>query len=230
LQAGSQIIDDAAITAELRRLRQELRIVRPVSLLESTDIATPATVGSRRPAILLPPAWRTWAAVERRAILAHELAHISQHDFAACLIARAAIVVHFYHPLVRWFAGRLQLDQELAADATAAQLLGDRRQYLRTLANLALATPMHRLAGPARTFIPGRSLLVRRVEMLRTNADIRPSTRSSANLRWGIAPILAALAVLAGGLRPSAAPVVRAAEPESAVVEHASATADSGYV
>lgn len=230
LQAGSQIIDDAAITAELRRLRQELRIVRPVSLLESTDIATPATVGSRRPAILLPPAWRTWDAVERRAILAHELAHISQHDFAACLIARAAIAVHFYHPLVRWFAGRLQLDQELAADAAAASLLGDRQQYLQTLASLALATPMHRLTGPARTFIPGRSLLVRRVEMLRTNAELRPTARSSSILRWAIAPILAAVAVIAGGLRPPATPAVRAAEPEITAAEKPQAASESGYV
>jgi beta-lactamase regulating signal transducer with metallopeptidase domain len=229
LRAAGRTVGDAALAKELHRLRRELRIDGPVLLLESSGIATPATVGWRRPAILLPPTWRAWNDVERRAVLAHELAHIAQHDFATWLIARAAIAVHFYHPLVRWFAGRLQLDQELSADAAAADLLGDRRQYLRTLASLALATPTHRLAGPARAFIPGRSLLVRRVEMLRTNADTRPTIRSSSKLRWAIAPVLAATAVIAGGLRPSTTRPIRAAELETAA-EKQPATSESGYV
>jgi beta-lactamase regulating signal transducer with metallopeptidase domain len=217
LITGSHPLEDATLIAELASLRQRLNIIRPVSLHESTEIATPATVGWRRPVILLPPMWQTWSDVERRSVLAHELAHISQHDFAAWLIARGAVVVHFYHPLVRWFASRLQLDQELAADAAAVRLLGDRQQYLHALANLALATPMHHIAGPARTFIPGRSLLVRRVEMLRTNSMPRSeSRRRNRAARWTALSTLAVLALAIAGVRPES----------NAGEEHVSATSN----
>ena len=213
LIAGSRPLEDAPLTAELASLRQRLKITRPVSLHESTEVATPATVGWRRPAVLLPSAWRSWSDVELRAVLAHELAHIAQHDFAAWLIARGAIVVHFYHPLVRWFASRLQLDQELAADAAAVRLLGDRQQYLHALANLALATPMHRMPSHVRTFIPSRSLLVRRVEMLRI-AEFAPR-RSSSVIRVARAACLASLILIGAmvaGIRPAAAPLQAADE------------------
>ena len=65
--------------------------------------------------------------------------------------------------------------------------------------------------------------------MLRTNADLRPTTRSSSILRWAIAPLLAAVAVVAGGLRPPATPEVRAAEPEPAVAGNSQTSSKSGY-
>ena len=203
----SRSLDDAGLSADFAELRRQLGVTRAVAVRESTELATPATVGTFGPTILLPMTWPNWSAAERRSVLAHELAHIAQHDFAAWVVARAAVAIHFYHPLVRWFAGRLQLDQELAADAAAARLLGDRQEYLQSLASLALATPAHRVVGPARTFIPGRSLLVRRVEMLRT-AEVAPS-RLSRVVRIARAACLSGLlvaAAAAAGVRPLTAP------------------------
>ena len=57
-------------------------------------------------------------------MLAHELAHIVRGDYATGLIARLAVVLNYYHPLVRWMAGRLQLQQEQAADALGARFAG----------------------------------------------------------------------------------------------------------
>ena len=221
----SRPLDDTGLSAEFAELRRQLGVARAVAVRESTELATPATVGTFGPTILLPATWRNWNAAERRSVLAHELAHIAQHDFAAWVIARAAVAIHFYHPLVRWFASRLQLDQELAADAAAARLLGDRQEYLRSLASLALATPAHRVAGPARTFIPGRSLLVRRVEMLRT-AEVAPS-RLSRVVRIARAACLSGLlvaAAAAAGVRPLAAP---AAETEGTPAAGAPQVADA---
>ena len=73
---------------------------------------------------LLPDDWRIWSAAERRAVLAHELAHIVRGDYTTGLLARLAVVLNFYHPLVRFMAGRLQLQQEQAADAMGAQFAG----------------------------------------------------------------------------------------------------------
>jgi beta-lactamase regulating signal transducer with metallopeptidase domain len=200
----SRPIDDAALVKQVARLRSDLQIRPATQLRESTEVATPAAVGWRHPVILLPAEWSTWDAMERRAVLAHELSHVARRDFAAWLVARLAVVIHFYHPLVHWFAQRLQLDQELAADAAAVRLVGDRDSYLHALARLALDTPPHRIAGPARTFIPSRSLLLRRVEMLRSSNALQVSSpRRARAVRWSSLTMLACLAIAAAGLRQS---------------------------
>ncbi|MBL0921822.1 MAG: hypothetical protein IBJ10_06810, partial [Phycisphaerales bacterium] len=72
LIAGSRPLEDAPLNAEVASLRQRLDIIRPVSLYESTEVATPATVGWRRPAILLPTPWHAWGDAERRAGVARD--------------------------------------------------------------------------------------------------------------------------------------------------------------
>ena len=191
-------VDDANVIAMASELQRSLQLNKDVAVRESDELATPATIGWRRPVVLLPAAWRSWSDDQLRAAIAHELAHIAGRDYAAWLVARLAVVAHFYHPLVHWLAARLQLEQELAADMTAARLVGDAKQYLHSLAALALATPPHRIAGPARTLIPSRSLLVRRVEMLR-KLGIRRPRRPAA--RYATFAAVALFAVAAAGLR-----------------------------
>ena len=119
-------------------LRAELGCQRPVEARQSDDLATAATIGWRRPVVLLPADWTTWTADQRRAVLAHEIAHARSHDFLALLFGQLGLVLHFYHPLLHWLMGRLRLEQELAADAAAASVSGGQRQYLATIAELAL--------------------------------------------------------------------------------------------
>ncbi|MCO6046789.1 DUF1559 domain-containing protein [Aeoliella sp. ICT_H6.2] len=188
--------EDASTLSLLADLQTRLGTTAGVQLRQSSTIATPATVGWWRPTILLPARWRDWSDDERKVVLAHELAHIAARDYRSWLIARLAVAVHFYHPLVHWLAGRLQMEQELAADALAVRLVGDRQSYLHSLASLALATPNHRLSGPARTLIPGRSLLMRRVEMLR-EAKQRTSSKSIGPLARSVAAVSLALAAVA---------------------------------
>src|SRR5262249_47446930 len=93
---------------------------RRIEVRQTDDLTTAATVGWWRPLLLLPADWQGWSAAELRAVLAHEIAHILRADYATWLLARLSVALHFYHPLVRWLAGRLQLQQELAADALGA--------------------------------------------------------------------------------------------------------------
>jgi hypothetical protein len=153
---------------------------RTVELREVPGLSTPATAGVWRPVILLPGDWRTWGASDRRAVLAHELAHVLRRDYAAGLLARFAVSLQFYHPLVRWMAGRLQLEQELAADALGARFAGGRGSYLVALSRLTLRQDGRSPCWPARAFLPGRGMLIRRIAMLReeSSAVERPWSRS----------------------------------------------------
>ena len=165
-----------------------------------TPFFSAATVGWRRPVILLPTAWRKWNEHELRAVLAHEIAHIQGGDSLACLLAQVALALHFYHPMVHWLVARLRLEQELAADGVAAELSGGRRWYLKTLAAMALDQEDKNVVWPARAFVPARTAFLRRIVVLRNfHHPIRTASGRSRALA-ALCVMLAGLAV--AGLRP----------------------------
>lgn len=192
-------LEDSSLREEVDVLCAELSCARQVRLFESRELSTAAAIGWLRPAILLPSAWRTWTAAERRAVLAHELAHVAHNDFLGCAVAQVSLVLHFYHPLVHGLVRRWRLEMELAADARAATLVGEPRKYLQTLAHMALRQSDRPLGWPARTFLPTRSTFLRRIEMLRETRALAP--RRPRALTW--APVVAVLVtgIVAAGLR-----------------------------
>jgi WD40 repeat protein/beta-lactamase regulating signal transducer with metallopeptidase domain len=141
--------------------------LQAVPLRESHAIASALTLGLIRPMILLPRCRRTWSAKQRTLILTHELAHVRRRDYLAGLVVELALCLCWFHPLVRWLAGRLRLEQEYAADAWAAATT-DSRDYIRCLARLALELGQgrHSLA-PA--FWRRRPEILRRIDMLQRN-------------------------------------------------------------
>jgi hypothetical protein len=167
-RTNSQPLDDPALLSLVASLRRAMGCRRSIEVREAADVGGPVTVGWRRPIVLLPPQWRNWDDDELRAVLAHEVAHIRRADYAAWLVARFSVALHFYHPLAHWLASRLHLQQELAADALGARHAGGRRAYVRALARLALRQEESVRAGPARAFLPVRETLMRRIAMLRT--------------------------------------------------------------
>jgi beta-lactamase regulating signal transducer with metallopeptidase domain len=181
-------------------LRSALGVARPVAVRESADLTTAATAGWRRPVLLLPADWRGWTETQRRAVIAHELAHVGRGDFAAWLVARLSVALHFWHPLVRGLARRLHLQQELAADAAAARLAGGRPAYLRALAELALRSDRRAHGWPAPAFLSRKGTLLRRIEMLRVTDDgvQRPASRTGRRLTLAL---VFALTLTASALR-----------------------------
>ena len=160
------------MTGLLDELQSAMGCRRPVALREVPDLTTPATAGRRRPVVLLPDDWRSWSVAERRAVLAHELAHIVRGDYATGLLARLAVVLNYYHPLVRWMAARLQLQQEQAADAMGARFAGGPTRYLVALSSLALRQDGRSPGWPARAFLPAQGTLIRRIAMLRDGTHV----------------------------------------------------------
>jgi beta-lactamase regulating signal transducer with metallopeptidase domain len=193
-------VDDPGLLTLLEELRAALRCRRRIELIEAPDLTTPATAGWRRPLILLPDDWRSWDEQERRVVLAHELSHICRGDYAAGIIAQVALALHFYHPLVRWVAHRLQIHQELAADALGAANSGGTEVYLQALSRLALRQDGRVPGWPARAFLPAKGTLIRRIKMLR-NDDALPVKTWSRRVRILSGLFLLTLAVGVSALR-----------------------------
>jgi beta-lactamase regulating signal transducer with metallopeptidase domain len=210
----SRRVDDRNLLELLDVLQAEIGLVRPIELRESRELTTAATIGWRRPAILLPASWQDWTSEQRRAVLAHELAHVAGGDYVACILAQLGLALHFYHPLVHWLVARLRLEQELAADATAAAVAGGRRVYLTSLAELALHSQERSLGWPAHTFLPTPGTFLRRIEMLRDSKpdQAAPSRRRRA-IQWLAVGALLCGAALIAGLRggPAISPFDREA-------------------
>jgi WD40 repeat protein/beta-lactamase regulating signal transducer with metallopeptidase domain len=185
---------------------------RAVGLRESPAIPSPLTLGLLRAVILLPPGRRRWLAGQRTLILGHELAHVRRHDFLAGLVAEAAACLCWFHPLARWLAGRLRLEQEYAADAWVASAT-DATAYVRCLARLALEQgPGCSSLAPA--FGRRRPEILRRIDMLQRNPKGQaPRLGKRAGSAVAVLATVACLAVAgvgplnsaAGGRGPAAA-------------------------
>jgi Zn-dependent protease with chaperone function len=221
----SRSIIDARLLRMMDDLSAALRCRWPVAPRSSTDVGTAATVGWRRPVILLADDWPSWPADELRAVLAHELAHVRRRDYIAGLLALACRALHFYHPLVRWLTGRLRLHQELVADALAAEVTGGRPTYLRALARMALRQDERFVAGVARPFLTDRGTLLRRVAMLCVTDDGRPTSWA---VRWGLAGLVVLTALGASAVRgPAQGPVPVPPQPAAASAVGGGATDES---
>jgi beta-lactamase regulating signal transducer with metallopeptidase domain len=204
-QRRSRRLQEPHLAQQVDELCAALGVRRPVTVCESPDLATAATIGWRRPTVLLPSGWRSWTEAQCRAAVAHELAHVGRADFAGWLLARLSVAVHFWHPLVRLLARHFQLQQELAADALAAPLAGGVKAYRRALVELALradrrAHAWRDHAWPAPAFLSHTGILLRRIAMLRVMDDSqrRPASRRA---RWFTFSVLAALTLAVSAWR-----------------------------
>lgn len=195
----SRPLADRELSELVDVLCAELGCLRPIEVRQSDDLVTAATIGWRRPVVLLPVDWTAWTPGQLRAVLAHEIAHARSHDFLALLFGQLALVLHFYHPLVHWLMNRLRLEQELAADAAAASISGGQRQYLATIAELALRQADRPLLWPARTFLPTRTTFLRRIAMLR-DSKLR-TDRLSPAARFVTVALVLFCGLLVAGLR-----------------------------
>ena len=200
IRRASCMVNDKTALELMDVLQAELGLNQHVELRQADQLTTAATIGFRSPVILLPPHWKDWQEKELRAVLSHELAHIHHRDFAAQLLAQVGLILHFYNPIVHWLSERMKLEQELAADAVAANLAGGQRDYLRVLATLAIDHQNNYVGWPARAFLPTRSSFLRRLEMLRASKAV--SAGSSTAGRLGVLMFITALTVGLVTLRP----------------------------
>src|SRR5262249_45406039 len=147
----------------LRRLCVQLRVRRPVRLLESALVKVPMVIGWLRPAILLPASALSGLTPEQlEAIIAHELAHIRRHDYLINLLQAVVETLLFYHPAVLWVSRRMRQEREHCCDDLAVAGCGDALTYARAL----LEMEKLRAAGPQLAMAANGGLLMNRIRRL----------------------------------------------------------------
>lgn len=108
-----------------------------VEVREHGGLAGPVAVGILRRMIMLPSGWRAWDADELELVLLHEHAHHARRDPLWRLVAELVVVVHWYHPLVRWMRDRWLLQCEYACDARVLERGVAVRRYASMLCDMA---------------------------------------------------------------------------------------------
>ncbi len=201
----------AAIEAAAARLARSLGLARSVRLLQSALVDSPLVIGAIRPVILLPASLVTGLPADQlESLLAHELAHVSRHDYLVNLLQSAIETLFFYHPAVWWISSQMRIEREHCCDDIAVLLVTDRTVYVRALAAVAGARV------PAMTPAAGGGLLLPRLRRVLGLADPEAANAS----RWLAG---AALLALCGGIAIVAVLEARPAQGQAKAVAKAEA-------
>jgi TonB family protein len=142
-----------------------LGIGHPVQVLEM-PAGMPMTFGVLRPTVLLPEEARAWSGERRRVVLLHELAHVLRGDAVTQLLARTALVLHWWNPLA-WTMWREFLkereratdDLVLGAGTTASDYAGHLLEIARTM-QMRPASAAAGVAMARRAQLEGRLLAI----------------------------------------------------------------------
>jgi GWxTD domain-containing protein len=122
---------------EIVRLSAQLRLLRPVLLLESCLANVPMVVGHIRPVILVPIGLLAGLpAGQIEAILLHELAHILRYDYLVNVLQRSVECLLFYHPAVWWISRVIRAERENCCDDVVVATSGNAQAYAVALATL----------------------------------------------------------------------------------------------
>ncbi len=141
------------------------------------------TYGVFRPAVLVPARW-----IESETVAFHELLHVRRRDWVFTMAEEAIRAILWFHPLVWWLVGRIQLAREEVVDREAVRLVDSRERYLDTLLAIAEAKADADLV-PAQLFLKKRHL--RR----RVAAILKEVKMSKLHVRFSFAGFAAMLAV-----------------------------------
>ena len=129
---------DKNLIATIARFAREMRVTRPVKVLESMLVRAPTVIGWLRPVILLPLGLVTGLTPEQlQAILAHELAHIRRYDYLVNLLQSLAETLLFYHPAVWFISRRIRIERENCCDDIAVAAGAERFSYAESLLHVA---------------------------------------------------------------------------------------------
>jgi beta-lactamase regulating signal transducer with metallopeptidase domain len=195
LRAHCRPLADPVLAAHAAAAARDLGLHAVPPLLQSDALPCPATIGIRRPVIVLPAALlKEPARAAAPALLRHELAHVALGHPRQSLLQCALRVLFGWHPFARALAGALGDAQEEVADNAALGGGAPPLAYARALVAFAEQS-LHLPRAPQALFARGGRPFTRRIVRLthdHRDLMIRPTARGRA-----LASCLAAAAVLA---------------------------------
>jgi beta-lactamase regulating signal transducer with metallopeptidase domain len=216
LARRATMVTDGSWLQLAHTLAQRLGIARAVTLLRGSAGAVPMTWGFLQPVVWLPADADGWTDERRRAVLAHELAHVRRGDALTQWIGHLALALHWFNPLVWLAVRRLRAERERACDDAVIALGMGPAEYAGHLLDMvrSLGTEdgsMPAMAMARRSQFEGRLLAI---------LDPKVSRRALGGL-WTGGWMLAALCAAAplAALSPTFRAV--AAEPVASTSRHA---------
>ncbi len=182
---------------ELAPSAEQLGIEEKVSLLEAPQGSMPMTYGVFRSTIFMPANSLEWSTERRRLVVSHELAHVRRGDSATQLMARTALGLYWWNPIV-WVAWRVfAKEREMAADDLVLSAGACASEYATHLFEIARSVQSPVALGSTAIAIARRSQLEGRLlAILDSSRDRRPAKRAS---------LVAASLLAAGIIAPLAA-------------------------
>ena len=118
----------------VQRFAERMGIHKPVHIYISDLISSPVTIGFLKPIILMPMAAINNLTVKQvEAVLLHELAHISRHDYFINLLINFFQTVLYFNPFVKLFAKTIEREREKSCDEIVIQFQYDPHGYASAL-------------------------------------------------------------------------------------------------
>jgi len=220
---GAKALKDPSWLVLAAEIAEELDVPRAFRLLTSDRISVPMTWGWTRPIIALPSEALDWPEDRRRAVLAHELAHVKRYDCASQLVAHGACAAYWFNPLSWVAAWRLRVERERACDDQVLKAGTRASDYATFLLDVARSRHGMLLASPASVAMARRSQLEGRLLAI-LDPGVRRVAGRLASVVVGLA--VAAPMLLLASLQPVAGAV--ASEIDSTpIATELSATADT---
>jgi beta-lactamase regulating signal transducer with metallopeptidase domain len=152
---------------------------RRIEVYRSDRIGMPLTIGLFPRRIFVPTAWDTWSPDWRKAVVRHELAHISRRDGLFQALEIAVQALYFFHPLVLILNQRLREYREMACDdASVGRERNSRLGYSKFLLDLAeTATRPPVVCDSASALIRRKNELFKRVAYQVKEGNMLPMSK-----------------------------------------------------
>ncbi|HJR43213.1 MAG TPA: HEAT repeat domain-containing protein, partial [Gemmatimonadaceae bacterium] len=107
---------DARWLALSQRIAQELKVSRPLTLLQGDSLNVPVTFGVVFPVVLLPADAHLWPMDRRRLVLLHEVAHVKRMDAFTQVLSQFVLATFWFNPLVWVALKHIRAERERACD------------------------------------------------------------------------------------------------------------------
>ncbi|MEK5240415.1 M56 family metallopeptidase [Paenibacillus sp. FSL L8-0470] len=141
--------DNPEVLSVLAACLEKLGIRQTIPVYETSSLRSPCLYGLMKPRIYLPEDIVVIADTRQLThILLHELTHYQRKDLWFNSLWTLAVWLHWYNPLVRLAMKKMNADREVACDAGALEVLGEKEAASYGMTLLMLSRLFSRTSAP----------------------------------------------------------------------------------